>query len=214
MWNSSKTKEAGMSYEFDVFLSYSRYEEWPAWIKEHFMPLFQHWLGEELSRGPKIFVDYNMHQGVSWPHELARALSRSKVLVALWTPTYFSSTWCTSELACMYAREEQHRLKTTQYPCVLIIPATLHDGDRFPAKAAAIQMLDLKDCANVRMVKKSMTAAALSKKICLWAPTIAQAIRDAPPFDHSWESLTVDKFVDLFWQEHADQTRVPSLGDL
>ncbi len=201
-----------MSYEFDVFVSYRRYGEWPTWVKEWFMPLFKHWLGEELGREPRIFVDYNIDEGVLWLPELARALSRSKVLVALWTPTYFGSKWCTSELAYMYAREEQCRLGTVQHTRGLIVPAALHDGDRFPQKAQDIQRADLQDCANVRIAKGSPTAEALSDRICSWAPKIARAIRGAPDFDPAWESLALDKFLDLFKRDDSEQTELPSLG--
>jgi hypothetical protein len=56
-----------MSYESDVFLSYRRHGEWPGWVRDIFMPLFSHWLGEELPRDAKVFVDYEIETGDSWP---------------------------------------------------------------------------------------------------------------------------------------------------
>src|SRR5215510_11575348 len=68
-------------YEFDVFISYCRLSEWPQWVQNHFLPLFEHWLSNELGRKASIFVDYSMEGGVSWPPQLGQTLARSAVLV-------------------------------------------------------------------------------------------------------------------------------------
>ena len=53
-----------MPYDYDVFLSYRRYAEWPEWVNNVFRPLFAHWLGEECS-GVSIFIDYDIETGDS-----------------------------------------------------------------------------------------------------------------------------------------------------
>src|SRR5262249_17868040 len=127
-----------MPYCYDVFISYRRYNPYPQWVKERFMEMFDFYLAHELGRPPEIFIDYKIAEGDSWPHDLAYALARSKVLVALWTPLYFTSKWCTSELAHMHAREERCGFRHRGRPGGLIVPATLHDGDDFPPQAKII----------------------------------------------------------------------------
>ena len=58
-----------MPYEHDVFLSYRRHAEWPKWVQRIFLPLFNHWLGEELP-GVRIFIDYDIETGELWPQRL------------------------------------------------------------------------------------------------------------------------------------------------
>ena len=58
-----------MPYEYDVFLSYRRYGEWPQWVNTVFRPLFDHWLGEEYP-GVEFFIDYEIETGDSWPQRL------------------------------------------------------------------------------------------------------------------------------------------------
>ncbi len=140
------------------------------------MELFGHWLEESLAQEPKIFIDYDIPEGDSWPHKLAYALGRSKVLVALWTPMYFNSKWCTSELAHMYAREQQCGFRTVKRPQGLIVPALLQDGENFPSQARAIQMKDLQGCANVWLAPDSPQKEELSQRIREWTPQIVQAI--------------------------------------
>ena len=201
-----------MQYNYDVFVSYRRYEEWPRWVRDYFMPLFKHWLGEELGRSPEIFVDYDIKEGYSWPHKLAMALSTSKVMVALWTPTYFNSMWCKNDLAHMYAREVKCGYRTLKCSEGLIIPVALHDGERFPQKAREIQMANLQKYANVRIARNSKTAEELSRRICNWVPSVAHAIGKAPPFNPLWKSMALEEFLVLFTRDILEQRELPSLG--
>ena len=203
-----------MSYLYDVFISYRRYGRWSEWVRERFMEIFDLYLAEELGCPPNIYIDDKIAEGNAWPHDLARALARSKVLVALWTPLYFNSRWCISELAHMHAREQQCGFRNREHPEGLIVPATLHDGDDFPSQAKIIQMADLRDCAKPWAVRDGQVIQDLAQRICAWTPQVARAIRHAPAFDPTWQDLAFDSFMDLFAKMALEQTILPSLGDV
>ena len=97
-----------MAYEHDVFISYRRHGDWPGWVRNVFYRLLYHYLSEELGREAHIFLDENIRTGTAWPTYLKNALSKSRVLVALWSPQYFSSEWCLTEIASFIARENHN----------------------------------------------------------------------------------------------------------
>lgn len=200
-----------MPYEYDVFLSYRRHAEWPQWVKTVFYPLFAHWLGEE-QPGVKIFIDYEIETGASWPQRLGQALSQSRVLVPLFSRQYFSSPWCQLELSQMSAREASCKFRTAERTGGLIVPAHIHDGDGFPPRAREIQAAKLQKYTNVRLANGSPTEEHLSEEILKWVPDIAAAIKAAPPHDDAWTNLTVDEFVRQFAEGETRQTVPPSLG--
>ena len=199
-------------YEYDVFVSYRRHGEWPRWVREIFLPLFHHWLAEELGQTARVFVDQNIAEGDSWPQDLARALSGSRILVPLWTPTYFTSCWCKAELAHVYERETLCGFRTPNRPQGLIVPAALHDGDRFPKAARAITPAQLQLCSSIRMVRNSPTEEELERRIREWVPKVARAIGHAPAFDASWLHLSADSIIGLFEAITATQNELPTLG--
>lgn len=201
-----------MEYKYEVFISYRRRGEWPQWVKEQFLPLFEHWLGSELGEDCRIYIDQNMEKGVSWPYDLASALSCSKVLVPLWSKEYFYSKWCKAELAHMLAREKKCKFRTPLNPGGLIVPAVIYDGDDIPNCISHISYLGIQDCTNIRMHKDSKTAEELSLKIKTWVPSIANAINLAPPYNSEWGNLTSDEFLQLFKSSKPKQSQLPSLG--
>src|SRR5258705_3820007 len=95
-----------MAYQYDIFISYRRNEESRRWIEAHFEPLLKLRVDLNLGREPVVFIDDRIESGTSWPLQLASALATSRILVPLWTKTYFQSKWCTEELSHMLAREQ------------------------------------------------------------------------------------------------------------
>ena len=90
-----------MDYTHDIFISYRRHNETRDWISEHFVPLLELRVEQELVRKPKIFVDTQLESGGSWPVDLANALGGSRILIALWSGNYLASAWCAHEFAHM-----------------------------------------------------------------------------------------------------------------
>ena len=174
-------------YEYDVFISYRRHGEWPQWVGDIFLPLFANWLGEELGRDAMIFIDNRLETGVALPESLTHVLVKSRVLVPLWTSTYFSSAWCIAELAHMLYREKTCGYRTVANPSGLVVPAILHGGADYPPGVQNIQAVGLQQFVNLRTAPNSPTAEALSARIKEWIPQVASAIYTAPPWEPEWE---------------------------
>jgi hypothetical protein len=201
-----------MAYEYHVFLSYRRYGEWPEWVSKVFLPIFKHWLGEELGEDVRVFFDQDMESGVPWPTNLGHALAHSRVLVPLLSKQYFTSRWCQAELSHMLARQKSFGVDTLLRG--LIVPATIHDGQDLPSDIAQITRARLEDYTNIRLAKNSPTEEELSRRIRDWVPHIAHAIYHVPECDPEWRNLAIDEFISLFATTQAKQRTLPSLGDL
>lgn len=128
-----------MGYEYDIFLSYPRAGHAGEWVRNHFHPLLKGCLNEELAEAPSVWFDEDQDPGVNWPANLRRALLRSRILVAVWSPSYFRSTWCMAEWESMRAREQVLGFATEENPQGLIYPVVYGDGDSFPLAAKATQ---------------------------------------------------------------------------
>lgn len=198
-------------YEFDVFISYCRLDEWPQWVQKYFFPLFKHWLSSELGRKANVFVDYKMDAGLSWPAQLGKTLARSAVLVPLWTRNYFSSEWCTAEFAHMLARERECQYRTENRPLGLIIPAIIHDGEDFPWDIGHINHINLHEhkCVNVRMTSDGLTAELLSALIRDWMPSVKHAIENAPIYNPKWDQIAAGEFIKKYQKSAPKQKTVP-----
>jgi len=200
-----------MAYTHDIFISYRRHPETLGWIKNHFLPLLELHVGLELGNNPKIYVNEVTHEiaaGTVWPQALAQELGASKVLVALWTKTFFNSVWCTEEMSHMLIREDGTLAPRNKY--ALVIPAIIHDGDDFPKTLDVIQKLDIKACFNPRMRKDSALAEELSDRLAANAAGVAGAILNAPPWNAAWPQQAAKKFFDAFYAAAApEQTDVP-----
>ncbi len=207
-----------MSYEFDVFISYRRRGLWPHWVKDVFLPHFEHVLGDELDRDARIFVDYEIiESGTYWDKKLIHSLCHSRILVPLWSPQYFTSDWCKFELAHMLAREKFCGFGSAQNFQSLIVPATIHDGDKIPECIRCIQHNSLNDYAIPWLPQKSNIRVKLHKNLRHWVPEIVTAINNSPEHDPVWESLVeedkrVAELIDKLTSVNPKQSKVPRLG--
>jgi len=196
-----------MSYTYDIFISYKRGAETNQWIQEHFEPLLLHSVELELGYRPTIFRDVRLSDGGSWPADLGLALGASKVLVSLWTKTYFHSDWCVREMAAMLEREQDTGYRTTTQPQALVLPGVLHDCDPVPDKVAHIQCRILREYFNVRMRRDSTKAEELADAIQAFAPAVAAAILGAPEWQSAWPGKTADDFMRQFYKSQAPEQR-------
>lgn len=134
-----------MTYEFDVFISYRRKEPVLSWVRELFAPLVEQWLHESLPHEARVFRDEeSIETGAAWPLALEQGLLRSRLLVPVFSPSYFRSQWCLAEFESMRARERVVGLRTPAQPNGLICPVVFHDGEHFPEAARALQSKDLR----------------------------------------------------------------------
>jgi hypothetical protein len=189
-----------MAYEHDLFISYRRNDETRTWIKDHFIPLLRLRVEMELDRCPVIFLDEQIDSGRSWPQELGTALGRSRGMIVLWSGNYLASTWCATELSVMLARERACRLRSNARPDGLVIPAFIHDGDKFPPALQHIQRFEIQQTFNVRMARNSPRAEELDVALGQQAPAIASAIRNAPPWRARWPEEAAERIFETFYQ--------------
>jgi len=98
-----------------------------------------------MTEEPLIFRDEeSLETGASWPLALQQGLHRSKVFVAVLSPSYFRSPWCRAEWSSFRHREHQLGLRTQGKTRGLIYPVCFSDGDCFPPDAKDIQHKDLR----------------------------------------------------------------------
>jgi len=202
-----------MAYAYDIFISYKRHPETLSWIKQHFLPLLELRVGLYLGRDPTVFVNEINQQipvGTAWPEFLGKTLSESRVLIALWTKTYFNSVWCAKELSHMLSREREKGQRPNGDRYGLVIPVVIHDGESFPEELNYIQRMDIKCCYNTRMRLDSPKAEELSEVIDRHAGGIASAIEQAPAWQPEWQTATAEEFFATYYRAEAPiQTVVP-----
>jgi TIR domain len=199
-----------MAYQYDVFLSYRRSNDWPRFVENHFIPKFQHWLDAALGHTSKIFFDVrDIETGDAWPYKLANGLAHSKTMVCLWSREYFSSRWCELELTQMLARRKS--LVGPLGPPPLILAVVIHDSEDIDPSLTDIQRFTLRDYCNPWIAEGSQTAERLSVEIEKFARDVADALAQAPEYDAKWPELVTAEFLHLF-DDGPNQDRPPSLG--
>ena len=136
-------------YQYDIFLSYTKRGTVKQWMQNHFYPLLLSSLTDELSREPRIFFDATVETGSHWPALLEEALLHSKMMVAIWSPSYFVSTWCVAELESMQDREQRlNPDKSGRLDPPLIYPIVYSGPQNFPQYAQRRQARDLRQWAD------------------------------------------------------------------
>jgi hypothetical protein len=197
-----------VSYEWDVFLSYRRANDWPRFVDGIFLPMLKRELSDALGSQAKIFHDMRIETGGDWPQELAVAHAASKILICLWSRQYFTSRWCREELGQMLSRRDA--VGGVPRPR-LIVSAVIHDGAHIPEDLSSIQRFEIQKYASPDLAEHSQRREELSFLIRDLAEDAGTAIEQAPPFDGAWTQLTVEKFAALFASKRG-QWVVPSLG--
>jgi hypothetical protein len=185
-----------MPYQYDIFLSYRRSPLRSEWLTEHFVPLFWDIVREEIAaetgRAPAgIFFDqsdlseetrkfdqYGIEPGENWRNKLRGAIKSSRCMVALWSPLYFHSEWCLIEWKSF---AERHR--SSEHPD-LLVPISVHDGDRFPSDAQAAQYIKFGDFVFVGPgYKKTEDYIEFQKQLRNLATRVARVVAGAPPWE-------------------------------
>jgi hypothetical protein len=186
-----------MPYQHDVFISYRRDRNWTPWTREHFKDLLQTYLHDDLYREPDIFLDERIEVGADWVDELGGNLAQSKVVVALFSGSYFDSDWCVHELDLIVERARQ--FKGGFFPeRRLIIPVVAHDGEQIPDPVARIQKADISKFRVVGLSKGAPLFSEFSEVVKKLSPPIAIAVNNAPEFEDNWVAFCKKRFVDVY----------------
>jgi hypothetical protein len=179
-----------MPYEYDVFLSYSHDYPFGEWVRDPFLPLFKGYLTAALGREPKLFVDLEgILTGNAVRETLKNALASSRCLVGIWSPNYFLSEWCRFECTTMLYRERKLGYRTISKPNGLVIPVSVHDGNKFPSYARSVQFDNWVQFAKVgEGFKRTERYVEFQDQVSCFADDVATAIEDAPTWDDAWLS--------------------------
>jgi len=171
-----------VTYTYDAFFSYKRDRESDAWHRR-VKDKIAYWVRLELGRDDvKIFFDdEEIRVGARFKAKISDSLRRSKCLVCVWSPLYFRSPWCMSEWQSFVQRE-------IKFGAQLVIPASFHDGETFPAEARAIQTLDFSEFASTMPRFWDTESAVRFEDLRLrpFARDLAAMIRSAPPYDDAF----------------------------
>lgn len=168
-------------YRYEAFLSYKRHPLTDEWHRE-LMLRIQYWLSQELGmQDVPIFFDTRViPNGMLFAQEIDDALRASKVIIAVMSPLYFTSTHCLTEIGTFMDRED-HLQKARGS---LISCARFHDGASYPAPFSQMQAEDFAPFANTaKAFWISQDSVAFEQLIRTFATAVANKIRAAPPWD-------------------------------
>lgn len=188
-------------YEYDVFISYRRTGNVRDWTHNHLEPRLRRCLADELPDEPSIFFDRDIDAGTPWPDHLVRALHRSRLLLAVWSPPYFTSRWCLAEWRTFLAREDAIRRSAPEisadHPPSLVYPIRYSDGDRFPADAKNVQQETIFSGWNYPDPQFAQTEKYLGfhDAVVQLARRIAQRLDEAPRWQPDWPTATPEPVV-------------------
>jgi hypothetical protein len=185
-----------VSYEWDVFISYRRAGNVTGWVRNHFVDVLTRCLEDELDRPPRVFVDKGMEVGAYWPDELADALLRSRYMVAIWSPPYFTSSWCVAEWQSMRSREAVLGIPAPGVTMGLVYPVVFSDGDSFPAEARAVQSrLDLSQYGfPYEQFNRTESYLEFHAKVRAIACDLAPRFAAVPAWDANWPICRPEPF--------------------
>lgn len=174
-------------YEFDVFISYRRRGNPLNWVLNHFYPRLRDYLDDHLDKDPALFIDVDMEKGTHWPTRLENALNRTKILVPIYTPQYFRSSWCLAEWRTMAAREVVLGLRSGERTQSLIYPILLNDSVNFPADARLHNWWDLKKWNSPDLVfQQSVEWVSFLRQIDAIAEDLASLLPQVPDWQPDW----------------------------
>jgi hypothetical protein len=150
-----------------------------------------------------------MSIGQNWHEMLEDALRTSRVMVSLWSRQYFSSEWCRRELSFMLARANEFKARGVFDR--IILPATIHDGKKFPTFLSELQAINLSEYADPFMTERSALREKLSAKVQKLSRDVATAV-DTVPDDSSQWNVDYARHLARFSECQGKQDRPPSLG--
>jgi hypothetical protein len=189
-------------YSHDVFLSYPRLGSIKRWVPDVLQPLLEEYLSDELGRAAKIYLDVKDEgPGARWPEDLSEAHLGSRVFVPVLSAPFFRSGWCMSEWSNAIKREEIVRTKK-KAPPKLIIPIRFNDTTEAHIAELGAKLSNQvrarirADFGRFNTLVKNNVMSEMSHAYefrtelqTLCEKHLADAVRQAPPWDASWPRL-------------------------
>lgn len=184
-----------MDDEHDIFISYRRDPPFGPWVRDLLFPELLEAMRREMPVEPDIFRDeQSIEPGEVWPEKLHRALSRSRLMIAVLCPPYFfQSRWCPAEWRTMEQREKAVEEDPTILP--LLIPIRYSDGDCFPKTAQERQAADFTPF-NVLEAQHKDTRLWLDFKgeVGKLARTLTRRLLHIPPWSPDWPKGRMERW--------------------
>lgn len=190
-------------YSYDAFISFSRSGAVRDWVANHFLPLLSIALNEQLAHEPALFADLSLETTNIWPIQLAEALRRSRCMVAIWSPSYFRSKWCASELLSVFEREQLVRV-----PGSLIVPVVFSGGGDFPDEAKKREAFDFRRWAiPFEQFRQTEAYIEFYKAVIALGEVVAARIKTAPVWSDQFPVLPVGELSQV-----SERATFPKLG--
>ncbi len=182
-------------YAYDIFVSYRRNGNVGDWVQNHLGPLLIRCLEDELPDKPEVFLDAQQDVGTKWPDNIAHALSRSRLLLAVWSPSYFTSPWCLAEWQTMLLRERALGIGGPANPIGLVYPIRFSDGDSFPPEAQRVQQ---EACFKDWRIpyphfKESVKYLDFHQAVVRLAESLAERLQFCPTWQRDWPVARVEE---------------------
>ena len=178
-----------MSYDYDIFISYTRGGHAGEWVRNHFQPQLKGWLDQTMDRHPAIFWDPDIQPGEQWPATLRHALAHSRIIVPVLNAPYFRSEWCLAELNTMIARAAV-LADADVTPRQLIQPVRFA-GEDFPEPIPSLQYKDMEEWAYPGLVfQQTVQWLAFVDAVRDFARSIKAVLATSPPWAPDWPVRT------------------------
>lgn len=181
---------------WDVFISYRRTWNVTQWVRNHLFPVLKNCLEDEMNRAPMVFVDDQIEVSQYWPDALSSVLATSRYLLAVWSPQYFTSTWCVAEWQSMLAREQILGIPGPLRTRGLVYPVVYSDGESFPSEARQVQ--ERRDLSAFGIpypqFSKSLAYLDFHATVRSIAEDLAPIIDDAPDWQEGWPIKRPESF--------------------
>ncbi len=189
-----------MAYQHDIFISYKRDYIGDRWLLEQFLPHFQRYVindiiahcrrdpvgiffdRSELSPAALRFRRGGIEPGEDWRQKLETALAASRCLLALCTPEYFRSDWCSIEWET-FAQRARSTNRT------VIVPVSIHDGLSFPKHALDLQLADLTEFWMDGLNHDHSRYTTFQLEVKRLADRVARVVATAPDYA-DWRTAT------------------------
>ena len=158
--------------EYDLFISCRREEFTLAWLSE-FQPLFTSWLSDLLGRHVSIFLDQSIDAGEPMFERIEAVLERSRILLAIVTPSYLRSEHAMREVGAFTQRGGR------------IVPLLLRGPiEAVPHGMRTMQVADFREFAIVgEGFRKTSQYVEFQMQIRRLAEQLAEQLTSSPPPD-------------------------------
>lgn len=180
---------APADYEYDIFLSYERKPPIEDWVHKHFYPELEQRLYVSSTKQIKIFIDQDIKPPANWAAKISRALLRSRYMIAVLTPRYFTtSEWCRAEWHTMQQREKL--LGLGEKGLIFGVDFNGPEGHvNLPRDATQRQLSDF-SAWNVpgEYFKTTAHYPEFAKEVEKLAKQIVAALPEAPRFNPKWKA--------------------------